>query len=125
MSALREALKKLDWRRVEQVKGVEEYGAQLFVRNLSEYENGELIQSWMLDANGDPDASKRRLFQARLIQICLTDEDGNAVYEESDGFPDSGLDEIVAMPARLCELIGNHCLTMLGMKKTAENAEGN
>jgi len=125
MNALRQALKQLDWRRTEKVVGLDDYGVALWVRNLSEAENSELIQAWMLDENGDPDATKRRLFQARLIQVCVSDESGSPVFIEGDSFPDGGLDEILNMPAELCENLGNHCLRMLGMNKKPENAGGN
>jgi len=124
MNALRQALKQLDWRRTEQVEGLNGYDVELFVRNLSEAENADLIQAWMLDDDGDPDPAKRRLFQSRLIQVCLSDESGNPVYIEGDTFPDAGLGEIQAMPSALCETLGNHCLKMLGMDKKKQDTSG-
>jgi hypothetical protein len=125
MNAQRQALQQLDWRRTEKVAGLNGYGMDLYVRNLSEAENSDLIQTWMLDEDGNPDPAKRRLFQARLIQVCLSDESGAPVFIEGDSFADSGLDEILNMPAAMCETLGNHCLRMLGMDKSKDTAGGN
>ena len=95
---------------------MEDTGHEFRVRSLSELESSELLQGWQLDEDGTPDAAKRPLLRARLVQLCLVDDEGEPLFGTVDGeFPASELDDILALDSRITQRVGDFLFEHLGM----------
>ena len=112
----RDSLRKLGSRRFATVPGMDDTGHEFRVRSLSELESSELLQGWQLDEDGTPDAAKRPLLRARLVQLCLVDDEGDPLFGTVDGeFPASELDDILALDSRITQRVGDFLFEHLGM----------
>jgi hypothetical protein len=112
----RATLRTLGSRRFELVPTLDDTGHQFRVRSLSELESSELLQSWQLNDDGKPDSTKRPLLRARLLQLCLVDENGDPIFGDGNGnFPESELDEILALDSIITQTVGDFLFEHLGM----------
>lgn len=117
----RDSLRALGSRRFATVPGMEDTGHEFRVRSLSELESSELLQAWQLDEDGKPDPAKRPLLRARLIQLCLVDERDEPVFGLAERFPESELDEILALDSQITQKVGDFLFEHLGMTGKAKD----